>query len=288
MLKKVFSISALTVALQMAAPAFAIQAQPSGQVQIQAAYVSEAINDHNWLVQMPNTYIGVSALESLPSGTFRAHWRAGFEPFADELTLDQQQMYVQWQQGAFALWGGELPTLESVLIESEMSTLVSAARGGLAVANYIVPTEKKALRADFQSNEAVLFTGQWVFDETKTDQQWSIGAVVQSPEGSIATTYRQTEAGNNQWGTRLRWVSGTTTFFAATLYEESLLAWDVGLQVQGARAMSFVNYSVDGDEDGLWRLGLHQNLTQSLINFSEIVWDADANLQWSTGFQLKF
>lgn len=288
MLKYYVSFPSLAIALTAAAPAYAVVAQPTGQIQIQAAYVSEAVNSKSWLLQMPNTYIGVTAVESLPNGTFTAHWQAGFEPFDDELALDQQQMFINWQQGVFSLWGGELPSLEATYIESDPEPVISVARGGLAVANHILEVEKKAIRADFQSGEALLFSGQWVMDETQDEMTWSLAAIVQSPEGSLASTYRKTEAGDSQWGTKARWTSGTATLVGATVFQEEILAWDLGIQFQGARSVTFVNYGVEGDNDGLWRVGIHQMLTAALVNFSEIVWDEDKDLQWSTGFQLNF
>jgi hypothetical protein len=288
MFKHYFGLSGLAIALSAAMPAWAIEAQPTGQFQIQAAYVSEAVDAQNWLLQMPNTYIGITAVESMPNGTFTAHWRAGFEPFDDELVLDQQQVFVNWQQGVFSLWGGQLRSLESTFIESDPMSVLSIERGGLAVAKHILEVENKAVRADFQSGEALVFSGQWVMDEKRDDATWSLAAVVKSPEGSLATTYRKTETDKNQWGTKVRWVSGTTALVAATVFQEEILAWDLGIQFQGPRSVTFVNYGVDGEDDGLWRIGIHQMLTSSLVNFSEIVWDANQELQWSTGFQLSF
>ncbi|WP_411742926.1 hypothetical protein [Reinekea sp.] len=288
MFKYYCRVSGVAIALSATMPVLAIEAQPTGQFQIQAAYVSEAVEAQHWLLQMPNAHIGVTAVESMPNGTFTAHWRAGFEPFSDELELDQQQVFVNWQQGVFSLWGGQLRSLEATFLEADPMSVLSVERGGLAVAKHILETENKAIRADFQSGEALVFSGQLVMDENQDDATWSLAAVVQSPEGSFATTYRKTDADENQWGTKVRWVSGTAALVAATVFQDEILAWDLGVQFQGARSVTFVNYAVDGEDDGLWRVGIHQMLTASLVNFSEIVWDANNDLQWSTGFQLSF
>ncbi len=286
------SVSVLFMAGFLPVSSYALDAIPRGQLQLQTSYYEPTVaNDAHWAISMPNSNIGLTAVESLDSSTIIGHWQVGIDPLSEgqEAMLTQQQAFLSWQQGIINLWAGRLPSLEQAFLEDKYQGLLSLSDKGLAVGGQYDNSERNAVRIDAASGEYLVFSGQWIIDENSDALLWSAASSLQTPDGSIAVTYRKPEAGDAIWGNRVTWLSGSLSFSGVWMLQGEVLGWDVEARMSNAKTQSFLGFSKDLADENRWSVGVQQMLSPSVTNYSELLWWSDAERwQWSTGFQMRF
>lgn len=286
--------AAVVVAGLVAFPAlgFALEANPSGQLQAQVTYNEpEIANDARWLLTMPMAELGVTVVEPLQTSTLIGQVTLGFEPLQETgaLSLTPEEVYLSWRQAAFNLWAGRLPTLEKAYLHDLYGGLNSVEDKGLGIAEFYERTENGAIRVDVASGEYTQLSAQWEIDETAESWPWSLAAAISTNEGTLSVTYRNNPEGAGIWGNQLSWKSGNSVLSGAWMYQEGVLAWDTELRVAGQSSTPFISYGIDGDENTRWAGGITQYLTEAVTNYSEVLWwPEDERWAWSTGFKLQF
>ncbi|WP_196157083.1 hypothetical protein [Reinekea sp. G2M2-21] len=285
-------ISVLLMAGFLPVSSYALDAIPRGQLQLQASYYEPTVaNDAHWAISMPNSNIGLTAVESLDNSTIIGHWQVGIDPLSEgqEALLTQQQAFLSWQQGIINLWAGRLPSLEQAFLEDKYQGLLSLSDKGLAVSGQYDNSERNAVRIDAASGEYLVFSGQWIIDENSDALVWSVASSLQTPEGSIAVTYRKPEGRDAIWGNRVTWLSGSLSFSGVWMLQGEVLGWDVEARMSNAKTQSFLGFSKDLADENRWSVGVQQMLSPAVTNYSELLWWSDAERwQWSTGFQMRF
>lgn len=271
---------------------FAVDAVPRGQLQLQATYFEPKIGaDARWALAMPNNFIGITAVENLTNSALMGHWQVGIDPLveANQVELQPQLAFLNWRQGVINLWGGRLPSLEKAYLEDVYAGTLSLPAKGLAVQPFYAASENKAVRIDATSGENLVFSGQWVIDENVDELVWSAATAVQSPEGSFALTYHKDADNGALWGNYISWQSGNVVLSGVWMYQKKIVGWDLEARFLSQGVESFIGFSQDANEANRWSIGLHQKLSPSVTNYSEVVrWSQTGNWQWTTGFQLRF
>jgi len=272
----------------------AVEVQPIGQVQAQTDFGEpDSGGESRWSLAMDQSFVGLAAVETLETSAIKAHWQVGINPLADsdvDVVLEPQQAFIAWNQGVFGLTVGRLESLEQSNLISLSNNLLSLSNKGMSVASYFEPYENKALRLDIGYGQFMTFSGQWVIDESTSDTPWSISSVVNTAEGSISATYRKAEDEDAFWGTQLTWYGSGNSVTAAWVYQDELLTWDASIRTYGQKTQSFLSFSSSNDSsDKRWAAGVQQPLSESVMNFSEVLWWPDTDkVDWSTGFRLSF
>jgi hypothetical protein len=281
-----------TLVALIAPSASALEAVPRGNIQIQASYAEPEIGeDAQWSVDMPNTYIGLTAVEQLSSSSIVAHLQFGLDPLSqdEQATFEQQDAYLNWNQGVVSLWAGRLPSLETVYLEDLYSGAYSLPSKGLFIASEYPALENQAVRLDVLSGEYLVFSGQWLFDESESGLEWSTAAALNTPEGSISIVYRKTEDDSGVWGNQITWESRTSSVSAVWMFQDGVIAWNVEGRAKVQTFETFLSYGANKDKQRQYILGLQQPLSEAITNFTELSWQPDTELwQWSTGFNVSF
>jgi len=284
-------VSLAAVSLLVVSNVQAIEVTPRGQIQLQANYLEPKLaNGKHWALSMPDNSFGVMAAEQLSNSILIGHWQVGIDPLASGETavLTQEQAYLNWRQGIMGLWAGRLPSVEQAFLVDLTNNHLALPNKGLAIGDLVALSENNAVRLDISSGDYLVFTGQWIIDDTEEDIELSAATVVRSPEGTISLTYRKPPGEEALWGNQITWDVGSTSLSAVWMYQEEILGWDITARSKMQKVHSFVSYSVKGDE-ARWSVGVQQQLSEAVTNYSEIIWwPDDSGWQWSTGFQMKF
>lgn len=284
----------LTSVFALSASAYvgALETVPRGQLKIQANYNEPALaNDARWRMQMPETWLGLTAAETINTSVFVGHVQFGFDPLADDPSVSfvAEQAYVSWNQNAFSLWGGRLPTLEQVYLEDLYSGLLSLPDSGLGAADRYNDSENNAVRLDYRSGDYLVFSTQWQIDETNDDLLWHSAGAVQTNEGSVSLTYRKDGDADAIWGNQITWLTGNTAVSGAWVAQDGIQEWDAEVRFNSATVQYFVGYGQDANNDQRWAAGIHQGLSEAMTSYSEVIWWPEIETwQWNTGFQLAF
>lgn len=268
---------------------WALESTLTGQLQGQFGYLAAAEGGSGqWQLAMPNNELGIVAVESVSSGSYLGRLNIGIEPLAETSTvvLSPQEAYLAWQQSAFGLWAGRLSTLEQLYLEDPFVGVLAVPDRGLKGAGQYVDSENSAVRLTASSGNAAMFAWQGMVADQPDALPWHAAAMLQTSEGSIAVTYRS-EDELALWGTHIRWVAASSQLSAVLFYGDELLAWDLELRSVSAQSQTFLGYGVAGDEAGQWSLGLQQNLSDSVVRFTELLWVSTTDWQWYAGIQLN-
>jgi hypothetical protein len=272
--------------------AMAVDAVPRGNIQVQGSYSEAEIGDDaRWSVEMPNTYIGLTAVEQLSSSSIVAHLQFGLDPLSqeDQVVFEQQDAYLNWNQGVVSLWAGRLPSLETVYLEDLYSGAYSIPSKGLFIASEYSALENQAVRVDVLSGEYLVFSGQWLLTGSEQETQWSTAAALNTPEGSISIVYRKAQDDSGIWGNQITWESSTSAVSAVWMFQDGVVAWNVEGRAKVQTFEAFLSYGADQEDQRQYVLGVQQPLSEVITNFSELSWQPDTEFwQWSTGFNVSF
>lgn len=277
----------------LAAPAYAVDVMPSGQLQVQADYSSEESNlPAKWRLSTPNSHVGLAAIEESELGTFIGVWQVGVNPITDDdaqATLVPQDAYLNWRRDIFSLYAGRLPSLEQVMLVDLTENQHSRLSNGLAVGTEVNETENESMRIDFASGESFVVSAQWLLDDSE-ELSWRTGAVLRTPEGTASLTIRSDPGQDVVWGNQLTLLMGDWSLAGALLYDnDEVLAWDVVAQTNLQTLVGFLSYNVLSDQQGQWAIGLKQSFSEALLGFSEITWHREQDgWSWSTGLRMTF
>ena len=275
--------------------ALAVEVKPSGEIQAQASLYQPKLDDKesSWALEMPETIVGVTVYEQLDDGsviTGVVDGELAVTATDDDSDLSLRQAYLSWNLSTYTVSGGRLETLEQSYIINYSRYLESQARGGLQAAKSTEMAESEALRFTAQSGEYLTFASQIVLDPDKSDNTWGLAAIANTQEGTISLTYRRVPDESALWGNQISWVSGNVTLSGAYMVQDEVLGYDLDIRMRSAQSEGFLGFSRDlVDEEIRWQVGFHQQLSNAVTSYSELLWwPDDSQWLWSTGFELSF
>lgn len=281
----------LVISFALAAPVLAAETQSSGNLQAQVSYYEPKYSDNrHWVLEMPDSYVGLTAYEELDGATLLGYIEVGLDILSDsDDAAEFDQAYLSWTQSAYSISAGQMKTLEQSYIIDNASYLKGVDRGGSQASLYTSEFETNALRVTAQSSEQLAFSGQVVLDPDTSELEWSLATLVSTSEGTISLTYRDVPEESPLWGNQITWVSGTTSLSGAYIYQDELLGYDVNLSMSSDGVEAFFGYSRTEDDDNRWQVGVHQTMSDAVSGYSELLWEPeDSEWFWTTGFQLAF
>lgn len=290
---KLLNQTAIITSLTLPMLAVAADITPRLEMQVQANYHQPKIeNDSRWTLTMPNTSIGLTAVEPIEASQLIVHWQAGLQPLADadEVTFASQATYMRWNQGVVSLWAGRLDSLEHSLLVDTYRGALSSTNQGLVGPESLLVAENKALRLDVASGNFLNFSGQWLIDPNIDKQQWRAGVALRTPEGNVSVVYRnpELEGGQGFWSSQVTWLSGASSLSALWVVQDEVLTWNLTGRSRFDRTEAFISYGTD-EVSEYYHAGIQQPLTEAVTNYSEFRWQLSIEgWRWSTGFKLAF
>lgn len=293
--------------------AWGAESRVTGQLQVQGAYLEPALDgDGRWYLQAPNSWLGLEVLESVSGSQYRAVLEANIDPLSLDEPVSSRQVFIEWLQPLYSIRGGQLRSLEQRLLADPIDQMhgfdgtqpTSADRftDAMAIDTYGARNglglEQPSLEFTASNGELMYISGQWTFeDETSSStlQQWAVAAGLDTPEGSVAVTYRRNDAFDaGLFGSSILWESDGLQLGGSALYREEVVAWDlVGAYLAGT-VVSKLSYGRDNlqnasDEASYWAFGIDQVFSDAILNYSEIRWQPEPEQwRWMTGFKLTF
>ena len=293
--------------------AWGAESRVTGQLQVQGAYLEPALDgDGRWYLQAPNSWLGLEVLESVSGSQYRAVLEADIDPLSLDEPVSSRQMFIEWLQPLYSIRGGQLRSLEQRLLADPIDQMhgfdgaqpTSADRftDAMAIDTYSARNglglEQPSLEFTASNGELMYISGQWTFeDETSSStlQQWAVAVGLDTPEGSVALTYRRNDAFDaGLFGSSILWESDGLQLGGSALYREEVVAWDlVGAYLAGT-VVSKLSYGRDNlqsasDEVSYWAFGIDQVFSDAILNYSEIRWQQEPEQwRWMTGFKLTF
>jgi hypothetical protein len=288
----------------LAAGALAAESRVTGNLQLQGAYLDPALSGKGrWYLQSPNSWLGLEVREQSSGSQYRAVLEADLNPLSFSEPATSRQMFLEWAQPLYSIRGGKLRSLEQQLLVSPVSLMHGYAgestdsfKGGLAIENYSVELEQPGIEFTASNGELVYVSGQWTFaDENSASslEQWAVATGLDTPEGSVALTYRSNDDGG-LWGTSIMWRSEGLQLGGGTLYRDELLAWDLLAAYQAGTVISKLTYGRDelpeqSGDSRYWAFGIDRVFSEAILNYSEIRWQPEPEQwRWMTGFRLTF
>jgi len=298
----------LCLLMIMSAMTLAAESRIIGNLQIQGAYLDPSLHgDGRWFLQAPNSWLGLEVLETLAESEYRGVIEADLNPLAFDEAVTARAVFIERVQALYSLRGGLLPSLEQRLLVDSINQVqgfdgshISDSdpfRGALAIENPLVSLSEPSIEIIASSGEMIHVSGQWTFADTSSGStlaQWALATGLDTPEGSIAFTYRRNDDGDGLWGSSILWQSEGLQLGAATLHQGELLAWDLIGAYQAGATTTKLSYGRDeleggGDSARYWSFGIDRALSQAIVNYSEMRWQPEAELwYWMTGFRLSF
>lgn len=282
---------AATALFIMPLSALAVDSTATGQLTTQIEYDSESEEASSWSLTVPNSYVGVTAGEELDSGAIYGHIRVGADDdLTDEDTdIEIQQAYVSWVLSSYAVWAGQLPSLETSYLTDNAPTLRSVAQNGLASAGYYDAYETNAAQVDFSVDENSTLSAQFVLDETEDDMEYALAYSMSSDEGSVSVTFRDAPDEDAVWGLQFSYDGGTSIVSATWIYQDELAAWDYAIQADLTTMMLTLSYANDVDDNKRWAFGGEIALSDDSVAYSELQrWTELDQWVWATGLQISF
>ncbi|WP_127556352.1 hypothetical protein [Saccharospirillum alexandrii] len=293
--------------------AWGAESRVTGQLQVQGAYLEPALDgEGRWYLQAPNSWLGLEVLESVTGSQYRAVLEADLNPLSLDEPVSSRQVFIEWLQPLYSIRGGQLRSLEQRLLADPIDQMhgfdgaqpTSADRftDALAIDTYSARTglglEQPSLEFTASNGELMYISGQWTFeDETasSTLQQWAVAAGLDTPEGSVALTYRRNDAFDaGLFGSSILWESDGLQLGGSALYREEVVAWDLVGAYRAGTVVSKVSYGRDNLQDALdeasyWAFGIDQVFSGAILNYSEIRWQPEPEQwRWMTGFKMTF
>ncbi|MDX1270099.1 MAG: hypothetical protein R3311_22220, partial [Oceanisphaera sp.] len=260
----------------------------------------------------PNSWLGLEVLESVTGSQYRAVLEADLDPLSLDEPVSSRQVFIEWRQPLYSIRGGQLRSLEQRLLADPIDQMHGFDGGqptnadqftdALAIDTYSarngLSLEQPSLEFTASNGELMYISGQWTFnDETSSStlQQWAVAAGLDTPEGSVALTYRRNDAFDaGLFGTSILWESDGLQLGGSALYRDEVVAWDlVGAYLAGT-VVSKLSYGRDtlqnaSDEASYWAFGIDQVFSDAILNYSEIRWQPEPEQwRWMTGFKLTF
>lgn len=275
--------------------AVAVESQLSGNIQVQAAYGTDADNaSERWHIQTPNSWLGVSVSESLPGSRFNGVWQFELDGLVEEPEARTRQMYLEWRLPLYQVRAGRVETLEQRHIIQAVSLMNGQVGGGSAGSGYVEAYAPSAFQLDVSDGDfafASLELGLGEPGEDANINQWALAGGLDTPEGQLALSYRSTEdEDDGLWGFSINWFQDGFLLAYSQVYQAETLAWDVAAAYQAGSVVSKLIYSRDAVADvGTWSLGFDQRFSPALRHYSEARWQAENELWlFQTGFRLSF
>lgn len=289
------------------------ESRVTGQLQVQGAYLEPALDgEGRWYLQAPNSWLGLEVLESVSGSQYRAVLEVDLDPLSLDESASSRQVFIEWLQPLYSIRGGRLRSLEQRLLAAPIDQMHGFDGGqptssdrftdALAINNYrtrnSIGLEQPGIEFTASNGELMYVSGQWTFeDETASSslQQWAVAAGLDTPEGSVALTYRRNEDFDaGLFGSSILWQRDGLQLGGSALYREEVVAWDLVGTYQVATVISKLSYGRDhqqeaSDEARYWAFGIDQVFSDSILNYSEIRWQPEPEQwRWVTGFQLTF
>ncbi|WP_028669416.1 hypothetical protein [Saccharospirillum impatiens] len=293
--------------------AWGAESRVTGQLQVQGAYLEPALDgEGRWYLQAPNSWLGLEVLESVTGSQYRAVLEVDLDPLSVDEPVSSRQMFIEWLQPLYSIRGGQLRSLEQRLLadpinhmhgfDGGQSTPSDRFSNALAIDNYSVRNalglEQPSIEFTASNGELMYVSGQWTFEDEAASsslQQWAVAAGLDTPEGSVALTYRRNDDFDaGLFGSSILWQSDGLQLGGSALYREDVVAWDVVGAYQAGTVVSKLSYGRDNPQDAsdearYWAFGIDQVFSESILNYSEIRWQPEPEQwRWMTGFRLTF
>ncbi|MEX2321755.1 MAG: hypothetical protein WD668_10375 [Saccharospirillum sp.] len=293
--------------------ALGAESRVTGQLQVQGAYLEPAQEgEGRWYLQAPNSWLGLEVLESVSGSQYRAVLEVDLDPLAFDEPVTSRQVFIEWLQPLYSVRGGQLRSLEQRLLadpidqmhgfDGGQTTTADRYTDALAIDNYSANSgsglTQPSIEFTASNGELMYVSAQWTFeDETaaSTLQQWAVAAGLDTPEGSVALTYRRNdEFDAGLFGSSILYQSDGLQLGGSALYRDEIVAWDLVGAYQAATVISKLSYGREEqtdstDEARYWAFGIDQVFSESILNYTEIRWQPDPEQwRWMTGFRLTF
>lgn len=298
--------------------AWGAESRVTGQLQVQGAYLEPALDgEGRWYLQAPNSWLGLQVLESVSGSQYRGVLEVDLDPLSVDEPVTGRQMFLEWRQPLYSIRGGRLRSLEQVLLADPIDQMHgfggakpttahqftdALAIGSVAIDNSSAHNdlglEQPSIEFTASNGELMYVSGQWTFEDKNTAsslQQWAVAAGLDTPEGSVALTYRRNDAFDaGLFGSSILWQSDGLQLGGSALYRDELVAWDLVGAYQAGTVISKLSYGRDeqtdsSDEASYWAFGIDQLFSDAMLNYSEIRWQPEPEQwRWMTGFRLTF
>ncbi|MEX0622705.1 hypothetical protein [Saccharospirillum sp.] len=301
------------VLMSISGLALGAESRVTGQVQMQGAYLEPAqTGEGRWYLQAPNSWLGLEVLESVSGSQYRAVLEVGLDPLSFDEPVASRQVFIEWLQPLYSIRGGQLRSLEQRLLADPIDQMHGFDGGqptdsdrftdALAIDNYRtrkeVDPDQPSIEFTASNGELMYVSGQWTFEDksaTSSLQQWAVAAGLDTPEGSVALTYRRDDGFDaGLFGSSILWQRDGLQLGGSVLYREEVVAWDMVGAYQAGTVISKLSYGRDGqtdstDEVSYWAFGIDQVFSDSILNYSEMHWQPEPEQwRWMTGFRLTF
>lgn len=266
----------------------AAEARLTGTLKAQIDYQNEAEDDRHWFLATPGNELGALAVEPLAGGQFYGVLNYRFYPQSEE--FQQRHAYLAWQQASVGVLVGQIPSLQYSFLVQPVRTAEALDSGALSVSRSSLYTdnERDAVRVEWQAGEAFVFAAQWLIADADAALPASLVSSLVTPEGTLTATYHRPTEADAFWGAQVTYLAGQLELAATGLYQDSWRAWDVQLTLVSQNTRSYASYGVLEQNEGQWQLGVHQQLTPSLLSYTEYAIRADRGHVWTQGFKLSF
>lgn len=293
--------------------ALGAESRVTGQLQVQGAYLEPALNgEGRWYLQAPNTWLGLEVLESVSGSQYRGVLEVDLDPLSADKPVATRQVFIEWLQPLYSIRGGRLRSLEQRLLADPIDqmhgfdggqvTTADRFTDALAINNYSANSgsgpDQPSIEFTASNGDLMYVSGQWTFeDETdsSTLQQWAVAAGLDTPEGSVALTYRRDDDFDaGLFGSSILYQRDGLQLGGSTLYRDGIVAWDLVGAYQAGTVISKLSYGREEktsstDEARYWAFGIDQVFSDAILNYTEIRWQPDPEQwRWMTGFRLTF
>lgn len=293
--------------------AWGAESRLTGQLQVQGAYLEPAVEGGGrWYLQAPNSWLGLEVLESVAGSQYRAVLEADLDPLSVDEAVSSRQVFIEWLQPLYSIRGGQLRSLEQRLLadpidqmhgfDGMQATSDDRFTGALAIDTYRARNRtgsgQPGIEFTASNGELMYVSGQWTFeDETSSSslQQWAVAAGLDTPEGSLALTYRRNDAFDaGLFGSSILWQNDGLELGGSALYRDEIVAWDLVGAYQAGTVVSKLSYGRDRPDDAVdevsyWAFGIDQVFSDAILSYSEIRWQPEPEQwRWMTGFRLTF
>lgn len=299
--------------------ALAAESRVTGQLQVQGAYLEPALDgEGRWYLQAPNSWLGLEVLESISGSQYRGVLEVDLDPLSVDEPVASRQVFIEWRQPLYSIRGGRLRSLEQRLLADPIDHMHGFDGGqmtssdrffdALAIdavaidnnsARNALSLEQPSIEFTASNGELMYVSGQWTFEDESAAsslQQWAVAAGLDTPEGSVALTYRRNDDFDaGLFGSSILWQSDGLQLGGSALYRDEIVAWDLVGAYQVATVVSKLSYGRDGqtdstdDEASYWAFGIDQVFSDAILNYSEIRWQPEPEQwRWMTGFRLTF
>lgn len=293
--------------------ALGAETRVTGQVQVQGAHLEPAqAGEGRWYLQAPNSWLGLEILESVSGSQYRGVLEVDLDPLSVEEPVASRQVFIEWLQPLYSIRGGQLRSLEQRLLadpidhmhgfDGGQTTTADRFTDALAIDNYRTNSDSGLTQPSIEftasNGELMYVSAQWTFEDdtaASTLQQWAVAAGLDTPEGSVALTYRRNdEFDAGLFGSSILYQSDGLQLGGSALYRDEIVAWDLVGAYQAATVISKLSYGREEqtdstDEASYWAFGIDQVFSDSILNYTEIRWQPDPKQwRWMTGFRLTF